>query len=93
MLAYRADEDAFSQIERHVDQYLAHWFTLLENKLTVPTFESLDGYEFATRDQRNRSAIFNPEVDAVWSQMDRLLGEETSAELQEILRTQDVAII
>lgn len=91
MLAYRAkDEDSFSQIEVHVDKYLAHWFDLLEKKLTVHTFENLDNHEFATRDQRNRDAIFNPEVDKVWSQMDRLLGAETSAELQELLRMQDV---
>jgi len=91
MLAYRApDEKAFSQIDEHVNKYLAHWFDILEKKLTVHTFESLDKHEFADRDRRNRAAIFNPEVDPVWSQIDRLVGEETSAELRELLRTQDI---
>lgn len=90
MLAYRANEDAFAQIDEHVNKYLAHWFKVLDEKLTVYTYESLDSHNFSERDQRNRDAIFNPDVDPVWGQIDRLLGEETSAELRELLRAQDI---
>ena len=90
MLAYRANEDAFAQIDGHVDQYLAHWFSVVENGISAETLASLDSHNFATRDQRNRSAIFNPEVDPVWAQVTRLVGEETSAAMRELLRTQDM---
>ncbi|WP_420630143.1 hypothetical protein [Candidatus Leptofilum sp.] len=90
MLAYRATEEAFAQIDEHVEQYLAHWFKVVEAKLSVSTFEGLDNHNFSQRDQRNRAAIFNPAVDPVWAQIDRLLGEEVSKELRELLIKQDV---
>jgi hypothetical protein len=86
MLAYRASEAAFAQIDDHVDRYLAHWFHIVETKLSVHTYESLDNHNFAARDQRNRAAIFNPKVDPVWAQIDRLLGAEVSQQLQTLLR-------
>ena len=90
MLAYRATEDAFTQIDEHVDQYLAHWFNVVETGISDATLERLDNHDFNARDQRNRTAIFNPQVDPVWAQMDRLIGAEGSAELQELLRAQDI---
>lgn len=90
MLAYRATEDAFAQIDAHVDQYLAHWFNVLETKLSTATFESLDNHNFSERDQRNRAAIFNPDVDPVWRQIDRLLSVEVSQQLQILLQKQGV---
>lgn len=90
MLAYRATEEAFAQIDDHVDRYLAHWFSAVENKLSVHTFESIDNYNLAERDQRNRNAIFNPNVDPVWAQIDRLLGEEVSKQLRALLRSQEI---
>ena len=48
------------------------------------------GEQLTTRDQSNRNAIFNPKIDRVWAQVDRLLGEETSAELQAVLKNQAV---
>ena len=90
MLAYRATDEAFAQIDDHVERYLVHWFKVVESKLSVSTFEGLDNYNFSQRDQRNRAAIFNPEVDPVWGQIDRLLGEAVSRELRELLRNQDI---
>ena len=90
MLAYRATEPAFAQIDAHVDRYLAHWCGILESGLSEATLSSLDDRNFSQRDQRNRAAIFSPEVDPVWAQIDRLLGSETSAELQALLRAQDI---
>ncbi len=90
MLAYRATAGTFAQIDTHVDQYLAHWFKVLETKLSVHTYESLDNHNFSKRDQRNRAAIFNPNVDPVWGQIDRLLGADVSKQLQELLQKQDI---
>jgi len=44
----------------------------------------------AARDQANRNAVFNPQVDKVWAQVDRLLGADTSQELQAVLKNQAV---
>lgn len=86
MLAYRATEAAFAQIDDHVDRYLAHWFHIVTSGISPATLSSLDNHSFATRDQRNRAAIFNPQVDPVWAQIDRLLGAEVSQQLQALLR-------
>ena len=38
--------------------------------------------QLEARDRANRGSIFNPDVDPVWAQVDRLLGVEVSAEIQ-----------
>lgn len=90
MLAYRASEAAFAQIDGHVSTYMAHWFAVVEGGVSAETLASLDHTDFAARDQRNRDALFDPEVDKVWAQVARLVGAEVSAELRELLRTQDL---
>jgi hypothetical protein len=87
MLAYRANESAFEQIQVPVNGYLEHWFNLVQKGIPADTMPSGD---FAKRDQLNRNAIFDPEVDKVWAQVSRLVGEETSEKLREILRNQEV---
>lgn len=87
MLAYRANESAFEQIQTPVNGYLEHWFNLVENGIPADAMPSGD---FAKRDQLNRNAIFDPEVDKVWAQVSRLIGEETSEKLRGILRNQEV---
>lgn len=90
MLAYRATEEAFQQIDAVVGRYLAHWRQIMQQKLSVHTYESLDTHNFARRDQRNRAAIFNADVDPVWNQLKPLIGEAMSAEMQAVLRNQEV---
>jgi hypothetical protein len=46
--------------------------------------------DFAARDQLNRDAIFDPEVDKVWAQVERLVGAETGAKMREILKNQSM---
>ena len=87
MLAYRASESAFEQIQTPVNGYLDHWFSLVENGVPADAVPSGD---FAARDQLNRNAIFDPEVDKVWAQVSRLIGEEMSEKLRGILRNQEV---
>jgi hypothetical protein len=90
MLAYRADEAAFAAIESHVDDYLGHWFGIVNAGISPTTLDSLDNHNFAQRDQRNRNAIFDPQVDPVWAQVSRLVGEETAEGMRELLRKQDI---
>jgi hypothetical protein len=87
MLVSRANESAFSQIESSVNHYLDHWFGLVENGLPQEVLGTLDISALAERDRKNRAAIFNPQVDPVWAQVDRLLGAEMSANLREILKS------
>lgn len=87
MLAYRATEDAFAQIEGSVNAYLDHWFQVVENDVSAEIALSGDP---AARDRLNRAAIFNPEVDPVWAQVDRLVGADTSARLRDLLREQEL---
>jgi len=90
MLAYRASESAFEQIQTPVNGYLEHWFNLVENGIPA---DAVPASDFAVRDQLNRNAIFDPEVDKVWAQVERLVGAETGAKLREILRNQEVETI
>ncbi len=88
MLAYRANESAFAQIQTPVAGYLNHWFDLVENgvaETAVPTGD------MASRDQLNRAAIFDPEVDKVWAQVERLVGAETAVHMRQILREQAIS--
>jgi hypothetical protein len=87
MLAYRANESAFEQIQTPVNGYLEHWFNLVENGIAA---EAQPSGDFAARDQLNRNAIFDPSVDKVWAQVDRLVGAETSAKMRDILKNQSV---
>jgi len=88
MLAYRASESAFEQIQTPVNGYLDHWFKLVENGIAADAVPA--STDFAVRDQLNRDAIFDPEVDKVWAQVSRLIGEETSETLRGILKNQEV---
>lgn len=86
MLAYRATESAFAQIENSVNKYLDHWFSLIDSGVAADVVST----DPAQRDQLNRAALFNPEVDHVWAQIDRLVGAETSAKMRDILKNQEV---
>ena len=43
--------------------------------------------QLADRDARHRAALFNPDVDPVWAQVDRLLGPDVSARIRDSLKT------
>lgn len=87
MIAYRATAEAFSQVQGPVERYLEHWCTLVEQGVTAQVHTSLSPTE---RDRLNRLAIFSPDVDPVWAQVERLVGAETGARLRAILQNQDV---
>lgn len=87
MLVSRANQSAFEQIEASVNHYLAHWFALVENGLPPQVLATIDSGALAERDRKNRAAIFNPQVDPVWAQVDRLLGADMSAYLRDMLKS------
>jgi hypothetical protein len=81
MLANRADDAGFAAIDPIVDRYRDHWLELMSDGLPDGLVEA-GPTELAARDGHNRAAIFNAEVDPVWAQIDRLLGEDTSADIR-----------
>ena len=87
MLAHRADEASFAAIGPTVAAYRDHWVGLARGGVPEEALDGIGPAELAERDWRNRAAVFNPEVDPVWAQVDRLLGPETSASIRESLRT------
>ena len=82
MLAHRADADAFASIDATVDAYRDHWLSLVAEGVPVSAMAGVTDAQLEARDRANRGSIFNPDVDPVWAQVDRLLGVEVSAEIQ-----------
>ena len=87
MLAHRADDSGFAAIDPIVDSYRDHWLALLADGVPPSATAGATADQLAQRDAANRAAIFSPEVDPVWAQIDRLLGEDTSAAIRAVLRT------
>ncbi|MCM6771921.1 hypothetical protein NDR87_03490 [Nocardia sp. CDC159] len=72
MVVCRASEAAFGELGGTVDAYLRHWLTLVDKG--VPAVD----VDVAARDRVNRANLFSPQVDPVWAQVTRLLGQEQS---------------
>ena len=86
LLAFRANEEAFRKLSGPTDAYLGHWLKLVENGIGAKAMENIDPKHLAVRDQRNKDFIFDPQVDPVWAQVARLLGEQVATQLRQILR-------
>lgn len=90
MLVNRAEEEAFEKIFDSVDFYLNHWFSLVENSISENITKQFSPEYLAERDRKNREIVFNPDVDKVWAQVDRLVGAEMSAKMRDILKKQEI---
>ncbi len=86
MLAFRADQCAFETVFGAVEQYCRYWAGLVDNGLDKAVVEATNTTDLAGRDQRNRAAIFNPEVDPVWEKMTPMIGVENCLRLQALLK-------
>ncbi|CAA0081953.1 Uncharacterised protein [Zhongshania aliphaticivorans] len=86
MLANRATESAFEEITAVVDDYLEHWFSLLEKGVSAEALNGVTSEELIARDARNKFAIFNADVDPVWQRIAPLVGEEAASKQIETLR-------
>ncbi|MFM7063417.1 MAG: hypothetical protein ACKO04_07985 [Actinomycetes bacterium] len=85
MLVHRADESAFSSIRPHVDAYRDHWFSLVEGGVPESALAGLAPADFAERDRRNRSIVFDATVDPVWDRVTQLVGPEQSEAVRSTL--------
>ena len=47
---------------------------------------SLADVDTAVRDAKHRKLLFNPAIDPVWNQVDRMVGKEISGQIQNILK-------
>lgn len=90
MLVNRADEEHFAAMGTYLDRYLEHWRDLLVKGVPDDVRATLAGTDLAARDARNRAALFSPEVDPVWGNVARLLGDEQAEELRAELLTNDL---
>ena len=85
MLAARSTPEAFAELDEPVDSYLDHWFSLVENEVPTEVLADVADTDLAERDARNRGLLFSPEVDKVWAQITRLLGEEQAEAIRLLL--------
>lgn len=76
MLAHRANEEAFTAIEGSVNEYLEHWFSLVDSGISPASVEGISREQLVERDRRNKAIIFNEDVDKVWDQITPLIGRE-----------------
>ncbi|MEU8243096.1 hypothetical protein AB0C07_32975 [Actinoplanes missouriensis] len=81
MLVNRATATAFEGIGEAVDGYLTHWAGLVEKGVVAGGS--------AERDAAHRTLLFSPEIDPVWKQTVRLLGEEQSESVRLALVSND----
>ena len=86
MMAKRASESAFREIEASVNKYLDHWFSVLESGVSDAATSGVTPEAFAARDKANREMIFSSEIDPVWNRIQGLLGEEMVNYQQQLLR-------
>ncbi len=78
MLANHCDEATFRSITPTVDAYREQWFGLLEAGIPAALVDDVSTELLERRDEANRAAIFNPDVDRVWANVERLVGPQQS---------------
>lgn len=90
MLANRATEEAFGQLDAPVAAYLEHWFSLVDGEVPAEVTADIADTDLAARDARNRGLLFSPEVDKVWAQISRLITEPVAEDIRRQLVTNEV---
>ena len=70
-----------------VAAYRDHWLGLAVDGVPDGVLDGATAEQLAERDARHRAALFNPDVDPVWAQVDRLLGPDVSANIRTSLQT------
>lgn len=83
MLAHRASPAAMDAVGQVCGRYLDHWLAL--DRAEIQGIEDVLGQNRVQRDALHRAVLFNPTVDPVWKQVERLVGAETSEELRQLL--------
>ncbi|WP_101896958.1 hypothetical protein [Embleya scabrispora] len=86
MLVHRATEDAFRALDPIVHAYLDHWLHLVDADLPAPVAATLADTDPIARDHALRAALFDPDVDPVWHQVARLVGDHDAHLVRRLLR-------
>ncbi|WLQ52115.1 hypothetical protein P8A21_33520 [Streptomyces poriferorum] len=86
MLAHRADDAAFAEVGPIADAYLDHWLALAAD-FPAEAADDVEHTALADRDHRMRELLFSPEIDAVWAQVERLVGPAVTDGLRALLIT------
>jgi len=68
-----------------ITAYLDHWLGLVSTGLPEDVVASVSWQDLATRDRRNREAMFSPRTNPVWTLVGRLVGDTTSVRMQQML--------
>lgn len=79
MCVNRATEAAFADMPPIVAAYRDHWFSLLDDGLPAEVADDCTDTDLERRDLRNRSSLFSRDVDPVWDQITRLIGDQAEA--------------
>ncbi|MCF2531545.1 hypothetical protein [Yinghuangia soli] len=85
MLVHRASEEAFRAIDGPVHAYLDHWLALAADGVPKAVAGTLAGTDLPERDRALRRLLFSRDVDPVWAQVSRLLGDEETDRLRALL--------
>jgi hypothetical protein len=90
MLVNRADAETFQKISGPVNQYLERWLTIVENGIPADILESLSDTDLADRDAKQRANLFSPDVDPVWHDVAKIVGDELSEKMRVQLTSNDI---
>jgi len=90
MLVGRATEEAFAGLDDAVNAYLDQWFALVEGGIPAEVAQDVSDTDPAHRDARNRALLFSPDVDHVWAQISRLLGDDVAESVRAHLLTNTI---
>lgn len=86
MMANRATPGAFAEIGDVVAAYRDHWFGLVADGVPSSVLGGTTPEQIAERDTVSRDTIFSAEVDPVWNNIARLLGDEQATTLRTTIR-------
>ncbi|WP_436775826.1 hypothetical protein [Yinghuangia sp. YIM S09857] len=85
MLVHRATAEAFAAAHEPVHTYLEHWLDLVAKGVPHPAAQTLSDTDLPERDRTLRRRLFSREVDPVWTQVSRLLGDEETDRIRTLL--------
>lgn len=87
MVVTRANEESFKKMTKSVNDYMDHWFSMVDKGISANALNNISKEELIARDQRSKAIIFNPAVDKVWDQISGLIGPDVGQQLRQLLRS------
>jgi len=87
MIAKRATQASFDTVSKdHVQTYLDHWLSLVDNPDQLKT-DSMTNEDVAHYSMQQKSKIFDPQIDPVWQNIAKIVGEPVCEEMRSILKS------